>query len=176
MAFINAAEAHGRRSFDRELPLVPFIDFLLCLVAFLLVSAVWTEHSRLEAGANVPGPVGVPPSLRQTLLVSIAERAFELSWRQGETVIHTSRVPRTPLRSPDGTTRYPELARVLAEQWRARGSHRSGSDAVQDVAVLHSPNSEVYGELVAVMDALHEPTRMYRGEPLPAFALSFAAH
>jgi biopolymer transport protein ExbD len=176
MAFINATEARGRRSFDRELPLVPFIDFLLCLVAFLLVSAVWTEHSRLEAGASVPGPVSVPASLKQTLHVSILEQSFELSWKQGATVVHTLRVPRTPVRLPDGTTRYPELARVLAEQWRARGVHRSGNDAAQDVAVLHSTNSEAYGELVSVMDALHAPTRTYRGEALPVFALSFAAN
>jgi biopolymer transport protein ExbD len=176
MAFINAAEPHGRRSFDRELPLVPFIDFLLCLVAFLLVSAVWTEHSRLEANARVPGPVSVPASLKQTLHVSILERSFELSWKQGATVVHALRVQRTPIRLPDGTTRYPELARILGEQWKERGVHRSASDPAQDVAVLHSTNAEAYGELVSVMDALHAPTRTYRGEAVPAFALSFAAN
>lgn len=29
-----------RRETNQELPLVPFIDFLLCLVSFLLITAV----------------------------------------------------------------------------------------------------------------------------------------
>jgi len=47
---------HGRRSVNQELPLVPFIDFLLCLVMFLLVTAVWSQMARLNADAQVPGP------------------------------------------------------------------------------------------------------------------------
>lgn len=31
---------------NHEIPLIPFIDFLLCLVAFLLVTAVWSQMAR----------------------------------------------------------------------------------------------------------------------------------
>lgn len=176
MAFISATEPPGKRSVDRELPLVPFIDFLLCLVAFLLVCAAWTEHARLGAGADVPGREELPATLQQTLHVSVQERGFELSWKQGGTVVHSLRVPRTPVRLPDGGTRYPELGRVLAQQWRARGLHRAPSDPARDLAVLHTSNAEPYGELVAVMDALHEPKRSYDGQAQPVFAVSFAAN
>ena len=56
MAGIDVGGGHGRRSVNQELPLVPFIDFLLCLVMFLLVTAVWSQMARLNADAQVPGP------------------------------------------------------------------------------------------------------------------------
>lgn len=36
------------RSLDVELNIVPFIDLMSCLVAFLLVAAVWIQIARLE--------------------------------------------------------------------------------------------------------------------------------
>ena len=41
MATLDIATAAERRTVNRELPLVPFIDFLLCIVAFLLVTSGW---------------------------------------------------------------------------------------------------------------------------------------
>ncbi|NRA31813.1 MAG: hypothetical protein HRU17_00595 [Polyangiaceae bacterium] len=43
-----------------------FIDFLLCLVAALLVTAVWTDMARLDAAAQVIGDsatMAEPPGL-----------------------------------------------------------------------------------------------------------------
>ena len=39
----------GRRAVDAEIPLVPFIDLLLCCVMFLLVTAVWNKLAAVEA-------------------------------------------------------------------------------------------------------------------------------
>ena len=39
MAGIDVGGGHGgKRSLNHEIPLIPFIDFLLCLVAFHLVT------------------------------------------------------------------------------------------------------------------------------------------
>lgn len=38
----------GGRSVDAEINLVPFIDLMSCLVAFLLATAVWTQVAQLE--------------------------------------------------------------------------------------------------------------------------------
>jgi len=46
----------GKKSVDAEIPLIPFIDLLLCCVMFLLVSAVWNQLAALEANQQIPGP------------------------------------------------------------------------------------------------------------------------
>jgi biopolymer transport protein TolR len=38
----------GRKSVDVELNIVPFIDMMSCMVAFLLISAVWTNHAQID--------------------------------------------------------------------------------------------------------------------------------
>ena len=60
MAGIDVGGGGGKRPTNHEIPLIPFIDFLLCLVAFLLVTAVWSQMARINADARVP----VPPAGR----------------------------------------------------------------------------------------------------------------
>jgi len=56
MAGIDTGGGHGgKRSTNHEIPLIPFIDFLLCLVAFLLVTAVWSQMARINADARTKG-------------------------------------------------------------------------------------------------------------------------
>ena len=38
----------GRRSVNADLNLVPYIDLLMCMVSFLLITAVWSQLARLE--------------------------------------------------------------------------------------------------------------------------------
>ena len=68
MATLDVGSGHeGRRALDHQIPLIPFIDCLLCLVAFLLVTAVWSQMSRLQAHAQVPGTDvdGAPDAMRE---------------------------------------------------------------------------------------------------------------
>lgn len=46
----------GRRSLDTEINMVPMIDLLMCLICFLLITAVWSTMARINADAQVPGP------------------------------------------------------------------------------------------------------------------------
>lgn len=56
MAQIAVGGGSGsRKTVDAEIPLIPFIDLLLCCVMFLLVSAVWSQLAALEANQQVPG-------------------------------------------------------------------------------------------------------------------------
>jgi len=75
MASIGGDPSAGKRVLNHELPLVPFIDFLLCLVAFLLVTAVWSQAARLEADAKVPGEPG-DPIPRKELHLAIGDSEF----------------------------------------------------------------------------------------------------
>ena len=64
MASIDVGGGHGKKkSVDAEIPLVPFIDLLLCCIMFLLVTAVWNQLARLNANQQKPGqdaPVDAP--------------------------------------------------------------------------------------------------------------------
>lgn len=179
MASISVAGAHGARRLDHDLPLVPFIDFLLCLIAFLLVTAVWTQAARLSADARVPGSNGSSSALQpKELHVTVGERDFELAWKQGATVLESSRVPRRVERTRDGSLRYPELGAAIGVGWRAHAVHRSGSDPALDRAVLHTGNSAEFDEIVATLDQIMSIDRPLEGAPpnarRPAFAVSFA--
>jgi biopolymer transport protein ExbD len=39
----------GKRALDAALNLVPFIDLLSCCIAFLLITAVWSQSAQLPA-------------------------------------------------------------------------------------------------------------------------------
>jgi biopolymer transport protein ExbD len=176
---------HGKgRATNHEIPLIPFIDFLLCLVMFLLVTAVWNHMARIEADANVPGP---PKPEKQDkiekekeLHVSMeGERNFQLKWKEGTTVINTIDVPRKPVEAGDDVT-YPDLAEKIVKEWNANGSHKAPNDKKIDRAILYTDNSTEFGHVIAVLDAIYAPERKYdigggQMETIPAFQVTFAA-
>src|SRR5262245_23878458 len=42
------SQGGGRKSVDVEINLVPFIDMMSCMVAFLLLSAVWVDLAQIK--------------------------------------------------------------------------------------------------------------------------------
>ncbi len=87
MASIQVGGASSRKSLDSELPLVPFIDLLLCCVMFLLVAAVWNRLSSVEVATPSAGgpthPAEAPPltlsmSAERWLLVTSESARFEM--------------------------------------------------------------------------------------------------
>lgn len=59
MASISVGGGHGgKKAVDAEIPLVPFIDLLLCCVMFLLVTAVWNQMAAVPAHQDVPSTTG----------------------------------------------------------------------------------------------------------------------
>jgi biopolymer transport protein ExbD len=50
----------GKKELNAELNLVPFIDLLSCCIAFLLITAVWTQISALNVASS-----GGPPDEKQ---------------------------------------------------------------------------------------------------------------
>jgi biopolymer transport protein ExbD len=159
MASISLGDKSGRRALDHTLPLVPFIDFMICLVAFLIVTAVWTQASRINATGRAPGDLlGLPPEPTKELHVSTTANGFDLRWQQGKTVLETQHVPRVPT-LVGAEERFPALNEAITREWQAQGVHRGASDRQLDRAVLHVPNDLPFSEMVAVLDALHAPRR-----------------
>ncbi len=46
---------------DASLNVVPFIDLLVCLICFLVISAVWTSLSRIDVDQALPKASKTPP-------------------------------------------------------------------------------------------------------------------
>jgi hypothetical protein len=176
MASISVGEKAGRRAVDHTLPLVPFIDFMICLVAFLIVTAVWTQAARINATGKAPGDLlGLAPEPQKELHVLTSANGFELRWQRGALVLETRHVPRVPVPVPlrDGAeARYPALSEAITKEWQAQGVHRTTGDRQLDRAVLHVPNDLPFSEMVAVLDALHAPRR----GKASAFDVSLAAN
>jgi biopolymer transport protein ExbD len=187
MAGISVGGGHGgKRSVNQEIPLIPFIDFLLCLVSFLLITAVWTQMSRINADARVPGPPDpdkeqTEPPKEKTLHVELrGESEFELIWKEGNVNVDTITVPRKQVTLGTGDFNYPDLAAKITEQWGVNGSHRDPSDLKRDQAVLHTDNTTKFEDIIAVIDAIYSPQRALRvggtEEQVPSFNVTFSVN
>jgi biopolymer transport protein ExbD len=52
---IEPGNRGGKRSLTADLNLVPYIDLLTCMVAFLLITAVWTQLAQLKTSQRGKG-------------------------------------------------------------------------------------------------------------------------
>src|SRR5947209_6753707 len=104
----------GKKALDAEINLVPFIDLLSCCIAFLLITAVWSQVATLDVqtGGGEPGEIAAaePP----TLFIGVRDFELRLPGRQTITVdpaalaatLRTHRGPGEDLivQSTDGVT------------------------------------------------------------------------
>ncbi|MEI9951830.1 MAG: biopolymer transporter ExbD [Pseudomonadota bacterium] len=173
----SGTERRSARAVNHQLPLVPFIDFLICLVVFLLANLGFANFARLQTSALVPGRSSAAPDAeRKRLHVELQEHRFRVSWRTGSTVLTSSDVPSEVVIDARGDRHYPKLARFLDRSFREHGMHQDASDPALDEAVLHVQNSAAYEDVIAVLDALRAPRRVLHGSKQGSvFALSFAA-
>lgn len=89
MAGVSVGGGHGgKKSVDHSIPLVPFIDLLLCCVMFLLVTAVWNQLARIDANQQQPGQPSMdtpPPDEPQIkLILQVQKSGFVLATTAGE--------------------------------------------------------------------------------------------
>src|SRR5215472_11201547 len=71
-----------RKSLDFTLNLVPFIDLLSCCISFLLITAVWTQLSKINVAQKGQGQAGektedTPPELK--LVVVVDDSGYRIS-------------------------------------------------------------------------------------------------
>jgi biopolymer transport protein ExbD len=61
---VSVEGGKGRgKSMMVDLNLVPFIDFMSCLIAFLMIAAVWTQIASLDVEQNIAPPSPDPPEV-----------------------------------------------------------------------------------------------------------------
>lgn len=186
MAGIDVGGHGGKKNVNHEIPLIPFIDFLLCLVSFLLITAVWTQMARINANAQVPGPPDPNREIEEqkdkTLHVEMkGESNFQLVWKEGSTTLNTIDVPRKAEKIGEDEVAYPDLAAKIEEEWQKNETrHFSATDFKVDQAVLHTDNSTPFQEVIAVIDAIYKPQRDWKeGNEIkkrPAFNVTFSVN
>ncbi len=86
MAGLQVGNTHGKRPVDHEIPLVPFIDLLLCCVMFLLVTAVWNRLAVVESPLEAAGDptAAVAPVEHETLSVYVHAEGFVVASPMGD--------------------------------------------------------------------------------------------
>jgi biopolymer transport protein ExbD len=132
---MEAPREPGRRRVTADLNLVPYIDLLTCMIAFLLITAVWTQVASLRAnprgqGANeeaLPSP---------KLAVLVGEGGFN--------VVLDDSAQLVPL--VDGRHDFAALGRALGALKAARPDQEDAEVSPEDAVRFET--------LVRTMDAL----------------------
>jgi biopolymer transport protein ExbD len=128
----------GRKALDAELNLVPFIDLLSCCISFLLITAVWTQLSRIDVKQKGESTAGtetqeVKPELKLTVVVD--DTGYHLS--AGEVQL--------PIPKKEGNYDTATLETKLKELKR---DHQDKNDVT-----IASDDTVKYDFLVQTMDA-----------------------
>lgn len=179
MGMIGMESGGRRRGVDSEVNLIPMIDLLVVTIAFLLLTQCLTSMGRLDASAQVGGPgESCIDCDKPRKLVVDARRddKFVLTWKEGENVVHTAEVAKQEVTRTDGKirqVRYPELEKVLADEWRTYGLHKDPKDRRIDPLVLRTSNELPYASLVGLLDASSSVKRGPGAQVGPAFDVTF---
>lgn len=147
---VDGGKGGGRKSLDAEINMIPMIDLLMVTISFLLITAVWSNMSRIEASTHAPSNTTSPPPeahVPSFHVVAIDKSAFKLEWRDGESIV-SSRLSQPA-----------DLAKDIAAEWRTHGTHRASSDTQADRAVIHTPNDASYKDFIAILDAVSQEQR-----------------
>jgi biopolymer transport protein ExbD len=178
-----------RKSIDSEINMIPMIDLLMVTISFLLITAVWTTMSRINADAQVPGPPRpdvetekVEPE-KQLHVMMQSEDKFVLVWKQGSTTVDSIDVARKDVITHAGNqdiVRFPDLATKIESEWKAKGQHSNPTDRKLDQAILHTDNKTEFRFIIGVIDAIYQTHRDInlgpKTEKMPAFNITFAVN
>src|SRR3954470_6156998 len=125
-----------RKSLNADLNLVPYIDLLTCMVAFLLITAVWTQLARLSAQQKGQGQAGeeTPPQQQVKIVVIVNQEGFNLVVAQDQTPI------------PKKGTEY-DFEKLGTELKKVKEAHADKND-IQ----VASEDQVVFDTLIRAMD------------------------
>jgi len=125
-----------RKSLNADLNLVPYIDLLTCMVAFLLITAVWTQLARLSAQQKGQGQAGeeTPPIKTVKIVVIVNQEGFNLVVDQDQTPV------------PKKGTEY-DFEKLAAELKKVKEAHPDKND-IQ----VASEDQVVFDTLIRAMD------------------------
>lgn len=137
---VDSGGKGGRKSVDSNVNMVPMIDLLISVIAFLLMTAVWVQTGALQAaqprGAPTPDSQP-PPDQPDQLKIQINPSGL----RVGLSAADTRDIA-------NGPRKLDELRNLLNERHRANAQQRE---------VWLQPDSAVtYNDIIEVMDVIYE--------------------
>lgn len=130
----------GKKALDAAINLVPFIDLLSCCLAFLLITAVWTQLARMDVTQKSKAPSGAvdePPTPTVTLTLFINADGFIFSKSTGES---------TPIEKKGDNYDYAKLGEILAQ---AKKDHPDKEDMN-----IKSDDTVIYDKVIKAMDVV----------------------
>ena len=72
----------GKKSLDVAINLVPYIDMLMCIMTFLMMTAVWTQIAMLEvqnaSGGQEAPPETPDPNKAKAILILVTDRSVKI--------------------------------------------------------------------------------------------------
>jgi len=132
---IDGGGGDRKKPLHAELNLVPYIDLLTCMVAFLLITAVWTQLARLRVDQHGQGPGEEGVSDAFKIAVVVHDDGFNLIVGNDQ----------KPLPTKAGELDYATLATELAAVKRLHPDQR-------DAQVI-ATDGVVFDKIVRTMDA-----------------------
>jgi len=140
--FTGGAGRGGRKPVDIDMNLIPFIDMMSVLVAFLLLTAVWTNLAQINIK---PGGLGhdteqlPPPQPPINLSILVAE--------DGDWIGITTGQPRKIDKLTDGSYDYDSLAEALKYY-----KNESGIFNERDDVEIAAEDKVDYQTVISTMD------------------------
>jgi biopolymer transport protein ExbD len=115
---VDSGDKSGKKSVNADLNLVPYIDLLTCMVAFLLITAVWSQLARLEAHQKGQGQAGedTPPEKVFKLVIVVNSEGYNLVADQDQQPI--------PKRTPE----LYDYEKLAGELKKMKDSHPDKND------------------------------------------------
>lgn len=137
-----------------ELNITAFMNLMVVLVPFLLMTAVFSQTSILDLNLPPPGQANSKPDKNPPweLRVTIRRNALILSDNKGGLI---KRIPKYK-----GRHNYPMLRQTL-KQIKARVPNKTA------LTILSEPNTR-YDDLIQVMDTARAYPTLYEGEQVMA--------
>jgi len=136
---------HDKRSVDVAINIVPFIDVMSCLTAFLLVSAAWLDIARIDLKPSGRG--GEDKMDKPTLSVLVADDRIYVGATRIADDGATRVIDRTVARSPDDV--WVELDRDLRDIKR---DYFDNDTNIQIAAESRDGHEVRYQDLISAMD------------------------
>lgn len=126
----------GKRPMDVDINLVPFIDLMSCCICFLLISAVWTQITKIDVKPAPNLPSETPPKDEEKVNLSVHVKAVGYSISDGTNTVDL------PIHGTD----YP--VKDLEEKLKGL------RDAYPDITMVtvKSDDAVEYKNLIQVMD------------------------
>ncbi|MBW2552194.1 MAG: biopolymer transporter ExbD [Deltaproteobacteria bacterium] len=123
-ALDSGGGSSGKKAVNQEIPLIPFIDLLLCCVMFLLATAVWNQLAAINANQQVPGQASTedapPEDEKVKLILQVRNSGYVLGSSAGESIDISKRVvaDQKELRddlivAPEDGVRYEDVVRAM---------------------------------------------------------------